>query len=161
VRRDLDVRGLKVEMGDAAFMGGVQAVADALCNVQRVFYGNAPARDALRQIFALNQFEHEITRAFRYLEVVNDGDIRMVERRENFRFTLESAHSVNIARELVRQNLDRDFALELQVAGAVDLAHAAFAEQSGDFVGTEDCAEWDRHKSANYNISNTTPRSPG
>ena len=40
-------------------------------------------------------------------------------------------------REGVRQDLQRDVAIELRVAGAIDLAHAACADLRGDFVGAE------------------------
>ena len=52
----------------------------------------------------------------------------MIERGEHLRFALEPREPSGIARERLRQDLDRDLAIELGVARAVDLAHAAGAE---------------------------------
>ena len=53
------------------------------------------------------------------------------------RFPLEPRKPILIRRERLWQDFDRDVALEPGVTRAVDLAHAAFAEQRGDFVGAE------------------------
>jgi len=58
----------------------------------------------------------------------------MVERSENLRFTFESGQSIGIECECSRQDLERHIAIELCVARAVDLAHAARTDESGDLV---------------------------
>ena len=70
-------------------------------------------------------------------EAVDGGDVRMVQRRERLRFALEPREAIGIAGERVRQDLDRDVAIQLRVARAVDLAHAAFADRRDDFVDAE------------------------
>ena len=52
----------------------------------------------------------------------------MVQRRQRLRFARESRQAIRIAREEIRQDLDRDVAIELRIARAVDLAHPAGAE---------------------------------
>ena len=52
----------------------------------------------------------------------------------------ESAPAVGIEREGIRQDLDRDVAIELRVARAIDLAHAARADRRDDFVRAETSA---------------------
>ena len=47
---------------------------------------------------------------------------------------LEPGEAIRVVREGVRQNLQRDLAVELGVGGLPDLAHPAFAEQSGHIV---------------------------
>ena len=44
---------------------------------------------------------------------------------------------VGIVREGVRENLERDIAIQLRIARAKDLAHAAFADRRGDVVGAK------------------------
>ncbi len=56
---------------------------------------------------------------------------------ESVGLALEPRQAIGIGRELVRQHLDRDVAVQLRVAGAVDLAHAAGAEGGGDLEGAE------------------------
>ena len=58
----------------------------------------------------------------------------MIERGERLRFTLEARQAIGIGREQLGQHLDRDVAVETRVAGAIDLAHAARAEHTGDLV---------------------------
>src|SRR5439155_6421787 len=45
-----------------------------------------------------------------------------------------SRHAVGIVREALRQDFDGHVAAELGVGGAVDFAHAAFAQLGGDAV---------------------------
>ena len=99
--------------------------------------GIAPLRDPLRQIVALDQLHHERRDAVGVLESVDGGDVRMIQRGEDFRFALEAGEPLGIGRERRREDLDRDLALQLRVRGAIDLAHAARADGDGDFVGAE------------------------
>ena len=61
----------------------------------------------------------------------------MVEGSEDLRFAFEAREPVRIGRERVGQNLERDVALQLRVARAIDLAHPAGAEQRDDLVVAE------------------------
>ena len=58
----------------------------------------------------------------------------MIQRREHFRFALKPADAIRIARELVRQDFDRNLALQFRIASAIHLAHAAFAEQCDNLM---------------------------
>ncbi len=64
-------------------------------------------------------------------------DVGMVERRQNFGFPLKSKPAVRILSEGLRQHFQRHVALQLGVAGAVHLAHAARADGREDFIGAE------------------------
>ncbi len=70
-------------------------------------------------------------------EPVDAGDVRMIERRERLRFALEARQPIGVLRERLRQDLDRDVAIELRVARAIDLPHAAFADRRSDLVDAE------------------------
>ena len=96
--------------------------------------GIAPRRDSLCQILAFDEFHHEGTNPAGLFEAVDVRDIGMVERSERLRLAREPRQAIGVARERVREDLQRDVAIELRVAGAVDLSHAAFADQRGDFV---------------------------
>jgi hypothetical protein len=65
------------------------------------------------------------------------GDIGMVERGERLGLALEPRHPFRVARERVRQHLDRDVTLQPRVACTIHLAHSARAEQGNDVVGAE------------------------
>ena len=65
------------------------------------------------------------------------GDVRMVQRGEDFRFALKPREPIVIRRERRRQNLDGDLTLQLRVGRPIHLPHAAFADLGGDFVDAE------------------------
>ena len=71
----------------------------------------------------------------------------MIQGCQNLGLTLKAAHSVRITRELIGQNFDRNFTLEFRISCPVHLAHAAFAEQRGDFVRAKLSADRDRQES--------------
>jgi hypothetical protein len=56
------------------------------------------------------------------------------------RFALEAPEAIGVAGEHLRQDLDGDRAPEPRVQGAIDFAHSAGAEGSGDLVLAESCA---------------------
>jgi hypothetical protein len=96
--------------------------------IVRRFERRGPRR-ALREVVALDEFHHEGGQAPAFFEAVDRGDVRMVQRREGLGFTLEASQAIRIVRERLGQNLDRDIAVQLGIAGAKDFAHAPAADQ--------------------------------
>ena len=78
---------------------------------------------------------------------VNVSDVRMIERTQNFSFTMEAGHAIRIAQKCRRQNFQRHVGLERRVPRAVYLAHTALAEQGDHFIVTEFVAYRKRHLS--------------
>ena len=70
--------------------------------------GIGAARDALRQVVALDQFHDERGEVCCLLEAVDRRDVRMVERREHFGFALKAREPIRIAGHRGGQHLDRD-----------------------------------------------------
>jgi hypothetical protein len=64
----------------------------------------------------------------------------MIERRQDLRFALEAGEPVEVERKELRQDLQRDITIELRVACAIHLAHAACAERTTYFVRAESSA---------------------
>ena len=69
--------------------------------------------------------------AVSFFEAVDGGDVRMIQRGEDFRFALEPGEPLGIGRDRVGQDLDRDVPLQPRVGGAIDLAHPAGADVRG------------------------------
>ena len=69
----------------------------------------------------------------------------MGEGRDRLRLALEPRERVGIGRDGLRQHLDRDVAIQLPVARAVDLPHSARAQRREDLVGAEAGAGGERH----------------
>ena len=61
----------------------------------------------------------------------------MRQRRDRFRLALEAGQRVGIGSHGLREDLDRDVAVELRVPRAIDLAHPPRAERREDLVGAE------------------------
>ena len=75
-----------------------------------------------------------------------DGhDIRMVEGRDDLSLALESAEPRCVACELVGENLQCNITLEVEIAGAIHLAHPARTDRTEDFEVADPKAEPDRH----------------
>ena len=68
-----------------------------------------------------------------------------VEAGEHLRFPLEPGEPVRISREGVGEDLQRDVAAELRVGGAIDLAHAAYADEGGHVIVPEAGADGQGH----------------
>ena len=110
--------------------------ASAIClrDRQRFVDRDGPTRDTLREIVALDEFHHQRADASAVFQAIDVRDVRMVERGEDLRFALEPGEAIGIVGEGIRQHLHRDVAIELGVARAIHLAHAAFADLRGDLI---------------------------
>ena len=124
----LDVRGLQIAMDDPLLVRGFERLGDLLRDRQRLVERDRAARDALRQILALDEFHHERVHAAGLLEPVDRGDVGMIQRRERLRLALEPRQAFGVRGERVRQDLDRDLAAQRRVRRPIDLPHAAFAD---------------------------------
>ena len=100
--------------------------------------GNRAARNALRQIVALDEFHHEGVDAARLFESVDRSRCcGWFSEASVLRFTLEAREAVGVVREGLGQDLDRDVSVQLRIARPIDLPHAPFADLGGDFVDAE------------------------
>ena len=127
---DLHVRRLEIAMHDALLVRGLERVGDLARDGQRVAERQRDRARSLRQIVALNQLHDQRTarcpvltpRARRRARCSGDSARRGLAPRAR------SARAAPRRQRTLGQNLERDVASELRVAGAVDLAHAAGAE---------------------------------
>ena len=131
--RDLDIRGLQIPVDDPSFVRGVERIGDLPRDRERLWNGQALASclfsgELVREGLALDQLQHQRSDAVRLLDAVDRTDVRMIEGREQARFTLEPGEAVRIGSERTRQDLDRDVASQLRVARTVHFAHPACAE---------------------------------
>ena len=105
---------------------------------------NRAARDALREVLALDQFHHQRGDAVALFEAVDRRDVRMIQRGEDLGLARETRQAIGVVRERLRQDLDRDIAVQLGVARPEHLPHAALADRRGDFVDAESGAGSER-----------------
>ena len=121
------------------------ASAICLAIADRLVDGNRSALQALGEILALDELEHQVRLPVRFLEAVDGGDVGVVERGEDLRLALETSEPLGIARHIGGQHLDRHLAVELGVGRPVDLAHSARAEGRDDLVRAEPHATRQAH----------------
>ena len=82
----------------------------------------------------------------RFLQAVNVGDVGVIERGQRYGLALKAGYPVGIAAELRREDFDCNVTLQLRVAGAIHIAHAARTEVHLHFIGSKTPANeltWD------------------
>ncbi len=124
-------------MDDGALVSGFEGVGDLDRNAHRLVDRDRTLRDAIGQRRSLDELEHQSHGALALFEAVDRRDVGMVQCRQCFGFALEPGDALRIRDERRRQDLDRDFSIELRVARAIDLTHPTAAERRDDDVGTE------------------------
>ena len=147
-------------MHDARAMRAVERVADASRDLHRLRCNEGaracePRRHSLTVEIFENQEADRVTRSGwrlgtggyrRFTDVVQRADVRMIQRRDGTRFTVEAVAQLRIGRELRRQNFDRDGAIEARVARPIDFAHAARANERDNFIDAKLCSSWQGHQ---------------
>ncbi len=91
-------------MNDPLLVRRFEGFRDLLRDGQRLIERNRPTRDAIGQRLASHQFEDECARLTGFFEAVDLGDVRMIERRQDLRFAVQSRETIRIAREDLRKN---------------------------------------------------------
>ena len=70
-------------MHDPFLVRGFQRFADGRRNIQHFVETKRPAADALGQRLAVDKFQHQEALAIGFFQIVNGGNVGMIERREN------------------------------------------------------------------------------
>lgn len=70
-------------------------------------------------------------------DVKNGENIGMVERGHSARLLFEAAQAVGFEGKKLRENLQRDLALEARISGAIHFPHAAGAKRGLNLIGAE------------------------
>jgi hypothetical protein len=91
----------------------------------------------LREGRPFHKLQHHGATAACLFDTVDRGNVRLIEGGKDLGLPLEALHPLAVARERLRQHLDRDLALQLRVRRPIDLPHAPGAERAPDLVRTE------------------------
>ena len=83
--------------------------------------------------------------AIGFADLVDVGDVRMIERGSSCRLLIEAAHSILIRSKFSGKNLQRDFAVQPRVFRQIYLTHPVSAEQRADFVAAQFCSSSKGH----------------
>jgi hypothetical protein len=123
--RDLDVGGFQITMHDARLVRDVERVSDLLRGFDRRSDRDRTLCDPIGQRVAFDEFEHERRLSRTLNDVVDRGDVRMIECGQRARLALESGHRIPIGGNARREDLDRDIAAQARIACAIHLAHSS------------------------------------
>ena len=78
-------------MDDAVLVRGLERLGDLARDRERLGERQRPARDARREVVALDELHHERADAARLLDAVDGGDVRVIERGEQLGLALKRA----------------------------------------------------------------------
>ena len=130
-----DVGRLQIAMDDAAIVRGGEAGADLPRELDRALLGKpADAAEQRREILAVDVLHRQERVAVELADVVDAAHVRMRHLPRHPHFGVQLRQPRRIAIDFLRQELQRDRLPELEVVGAIDLAHAAAPEASDDAV---------------------------
>ena len=106
-------------------MGGVEAFDDLKSERQSFFDRDRTTAQPIEQRLSLDQLQDEKMDVVGRLKVVDPSNVRVVERREHLRLSLEPCESLRIRREVLRQHPERHLALAPAVLGPLHRPPAA------------------------------------
>src|SRR5579862_408355 len=90
--------------------------------------------DPMLQSHAIEKFHHDISVPFVLTYIVNGAYVGMVQRGCSLRFAAKACQSLGIARNVLRQELEGNKAMQAGVLGLVDHTHSAAAQFLDDAV---------------------------
>lgn len=136
-----DVFGFDIAVEDAFFVGVLECVADFGDDGEGFGGRKFTHTHGLAEVESVNEFHDEVIEAAGVAEVVDHDDVWMVEAGEDAGFAHETLGEVRIGAELPGEKLEGDFAAEMKLAGFIDIAHAAAADEFEDLELREDGPE--------------------
>jgi len=92
---------------DPFLVGRLHGLGHLPRDAQSFFHRERTLQQSLRQCLSRDQLHHQVVQSFGLLEAVDGGDVRMIERRERLRLTLETSETFFVARECLGQDFDR------------------------------------------------------
>src|SRR3954452_22379032 len=111
-------------MDDALRVRGREALGDLSGVLRCALRGERACLERLSQRLSLEQLHDGEVPARGFAEIVNGEDVRVGERGDSEGFALEPRAGIGVGGERWRKDFNGDVAIQLGVAGAVDLAHA-------------------------------------
>jgi hypothetical protein len=101
--------------------------------------GSGPAK-LTRQGLAVDQLGDDERRCLVHRRIVDSDDVRVIERARGARLGDEKLDPIAAHVGALAEELERHFALQAGIPGAIDFTHPAAAECRQDLVGTERAA---------------------
>ncbi len=135
--RDEEIRRLEIAVHDPRGVRGFKGVGHLDGERQQLIDVERAPGDALLQRHPLEELHHEERASTLLADIVDGADAGVIERRCRACLALESSQGVGILRELRRQELHGDEALQPRILRLVDHAHPPGAQLLDDAVVRE------------------------
>ena len=133
-----DIVGLDVAVHEPLAVGGREPLRDFAADAEHLGERERALRlSGLFQRAADEQLHHDVGQAVFVADLVDRHHMGVIDRRRRPALAQESARRGRVAGFRRMQHLDGDVAAELLVAGQVDAAHAALADQTHDGVAAD------------------------
>ncbi len=123
-------------MSDPLLVSGFEGSRDLPANGKRLAY-----RDGAGQIVSRNQLQDQKVGPLALVQIVNGGDVGVVQSGQDLRFAPEPGDALRVLRHGFRQHLDGDFAAQLGIERPVDFAHTSGPDLLEDAIVGERPAE--------------------
>ena len=123
--RDEDVRGLDIAVDNSLGVRRFQCVGDLEGNANDLIRGHGFALHHHAQRLPFQQLHAYVVPALVFANFVDRADVRMIQGRSGPRFALEPLKVGRIGCKIFGQQLQRDFAAQFRVPGAVHHSHPA------------------------------------
>ena len=124
-----NVARLDVAMHHSAVVRELDRIADLRNQLERQIGDHAAALDQAREIRPVDVFHREKEPSVALAEFMDRHDPRMIERRQGLRLTLETLAEASRGIPLIRQDLERDKAVQTFLPRLEHRAHAASSHQ--------------------------------
>ena len=141
---DKDVRRLDVAVNNALAMGCVERVRYVDRYRKKRFRFQWPPGDSMAQGHAIQKLHDDEGLAFFLPDFMDRADVGMVQTRGRLSLALEAQHGLRVVGYFLRQKLQGDEAVQVDVLGLVDDAHATAAELLNDAVMRNDLVKHGR-----------------
>src|SRR5438045_3684018 len=86
------------------------------------------------------------------LQAMDDGNIRMIQRRQYTRFALKARQAVIVTREDVGQYFECDWAAQPRILGEINLSHAARSKRIQYFVVRDPFSDHEFERAAAFYV---------
>ena len=141
LRSDENVAGLQVAVDDAVLVGFLERRSDLEPERGDFFFRETFAAQLLRKRGAGDELHDQEVDTFLRIEVVDCGDVRVVQFREGEGFFPKTFAGGFVSEDSGRQNFQRDVAVKPFVMGAIDDAHPPGADFFEDKVAADGLAD--------------------
>ena len=98
---DRNVVRLQVAMNDSFLVRSFQSLGNLVGNSQGLVYREGPFGQPPGQRLALGKLHRQEVYAVRFLEVVDRGDVRVIDSGQHLGFTLQASQPIGVVRQLL------------------------------------------------------------